>query len=162
MNDALVIRLALSVDVGAIARLHHVCFEEAWSEQAVGEVLAAPGSVAWLATLEGEPVGFAIARQAGDDAELLSLGVDPTTRRRSIARRLVETVIVWAGGHGAHLLFLEVAEDNDAARALYADYGYAPVGRRPDYYRGHDGRPVAALTMRLTLAPQRRLWPGGG
>ncbi len=48
-------------------------------------------------------------------------------------------------------LFLEVAEDNAAARALYELHDFRPVGRRPDYYRMRDGSTVAALTMRRDL-----------
>jgi len=52
---------------------------------------------------------------------------------------------------GARRVFLEVAEDNWAARRLYAALGFAPVGRRRNYYRrGQDF--VAALTMRRLVS----------
>ena len=43
-------------------------------------------------------------------------------------------------------LYLEVAEDNESARRLYATYEFVQVGRRDGYYRRRDGS-VAALTM---------------
>ena len=48
-------------------------------------------------------------------------------------------------------LFLEVAEDNEAARSLYQKFSFATVGRRPNYYRRRYGPSVAALTLRRTL-----------
>ncbi|HEY0838393.1 MAG TPA: alanine acetyltransferase, partial [Azospirillum sp.] len=42
------------------------------------------------------------------------------------------------------------AEDNAAARALYAAAGFATVGRRPGYYKRPDGR-VAALVLRRSF-----------
>ena len=49
-------------------------------------------------------------------------------------------------------MFLEVAEDNRAARALYAAAGFASVGRRPAYYaRPGAADAVAALILRRDL-----------
>ena len=51
---------------------------------------------------------------------------------------------------GVSVLFLEVAEDNAAAKALYDRCGFTPIGKRPAYYRREGGR-VAALTFRKDL-----------
>ena len=56
----------------------------------------------------------------------------------------------FASAAGTRRIFLEVAEDNWAARRLYAAIGFAPVGRRRNYYRRGQGF-VAALTMRRLL-----------
>jgi len=47
-------------------------------------------------------------------------------------------------------MFLEVAEDNEAAIHLYRSLGFQPIGRRPAYYRRADGR-VAAITFSKKL-----------
>jgi ribosomal-protein-alanine N-acetyltransferase len=54
-----------------------------------------------------------------------------------------------AAAAGAARMLLEVAEDNAAARALYAAAGFAPAGRRPRYYP--DGRD--ALLLAAILPP---------
>ncbi len=51
---------------------------------------------------------------------------------------------------GAQTLWLEVAEDNAAARALYAAAGFEEAGRRRRYYPRANG-PVDALTLRCRL-----------
>jgi len=51
-------------------------------------------------------------------------------------------------------MFLEVAEDNAAARALYDSAGFFGVGPREAYYLGRAGRSLAgsaALVLRCDL-----------
>ncbi len=138
-----------------LAALQARCFDDAWSQGAIEEILTTPGSFACLASMPqgaaDSPVGFALGRIAADEAELLSLGVDPAWRRRGIAQALVETVLQRAAAAGAHMIFLEVAEANDPARLLYATHGFIAVGRRPDYYRRPNAVPVAALILRRSL-----------
>ena len=138
-----------------LAALHGQCFEDAWSARAMAEVLGSAGAFASLAFVgaEGHPVGFALARVTGDEAELLSLGVLPRWRRRGIARVLLDDIKRRARHVGARRIFLEVAESNEAARGLYGAGGFVAVGRRPDYYRAPNAVPVAALTLRCALIP---------
>ena len=51
-------------------------------------------------------------------------------------------------GRGARQCFLEVADTNAAARALYASAGFVEVGRRPGYYRSAGAAPRDAILMR--------------
>ena len=48
--------------------------------------------------------------------------------------------------NGIKKIFLEVAADNDPARALYATNGFNQIGVRPKYYDGTD-----AILMEKTL-----------
>jgi ribosomal-protein-alanine N-acetyltransferase len=137
-------------DVGEIARLHGACFEEAWDTATIARLLASPGVFALLARRESETLGFALVRVAADEAELLSLAVDRSCRREGLGRRLALRVLDSARIRGARRLFLEVADDNDPARALYATLGFQQVGVRKAYYVRPDGR-RDALTLRAEL-----------
>lgn len=99
-----------------------------------------------------ETDGFALCRVAGHDAELLTIVVESASRRNGVGRRLMRGFEAEAAARGAIQSFLEVAEDNVAALGLYADLGYAPADRRPEYYRTPDGQRVDAvvLSRRLT------------
>jgi len=142
-------------DLEIVATLHAQCFEEAWGVGAMAELLAMPGAFGLLAEAAGpegeEPAGFVLARVAAGDCEILSIGVVPDHRRTGLGRILMQRTIRLAVGVGARRIFLEVAEDNWAARRLYAGLGFAAVGLRPRYYRGQGGS-VAALTMRRIIA----------
>ncbi len=79
-------------------------------------------------------VGFVIAHQAADEAEVLNLGVLPERRRGGIGRALVGTLLTALAGWGAKAVFLEVRASNRAAQALYEEFRFLPVGRRSRYY----------------------------
>jgi len=129
----------------ACAALHAAVFPvgEAWNTAVFAELLASP---AVLALIE-EGGGLVLIRRAADEAEILTLGTEPARRRQGVARRLLSAALEWAATSGATQVFLEVAESNAAARALYAALGFKPCGRRPSYY----GDGADALILRLAL-----------
>jgi ribosomal-protein-alanine N-acetyltransferase len=141
-----------------VAALEHAAATDPWHEPPTSTagwrgLLVMPGAFTLVAAGAEGPAGYAYARVAVDEAELLAIGVVPSARRRGIGRALLAGVAAQARRRGARRLFLEVAAPNAAARRLYADAGFVEVGRRPDYYRGDSGR-VAALVMRLALGRQ--------
>jgi ribosomal-protein-alanine N-acetyltransferase len=167
MTQSFRLREAGLADVAVLAALHAGCFEDAWSPQSMLEVMGSPGVRAWIAVVgaprniapTGElPVAFAIARAIADEAELLSIGVLQTHRRKGLATHLLAQVIDFVSSRGVQKLFLEVAEDNAGAQKLYQAHGFARVGRRPDYYRGRDGTMTAALTLRRHVVPTKWRW----
>jgi len=58
---------------------------------------------------------------------------------------------VRAAALGAERMFLEVAEGNVAARALYARAGFSEAGRRRGYYSRNDGSREDALVLALNF-----------
>ena len=130
--------------VAVIAALHADCFAEAWDALAIARLLAMPGAYALLALRDDAPVGFVIARQAADEVEIVSIGVLPGARRTGAGAALMRAALERATG--AATCFLEVAEGNAAARALYLRLGFAQAGRRSRYYGNED-----ALVLRLAL-----------
>lgn len=82
--------------------------------------------------------GFIVYRVVADEAEIITLGVAPNARRGGIAAAMLEIAAADAKKRGAKKMFLEVAEDNAPARALYEQSGFANIGVRPKYYDGID------------------------
>ena len=73
----------------------------------------------------------------GDDrAHLVLLAVQPSHRRRGIARRLLTWLLDSAAIAGMASIHLELLEDNVAARAFYRSLGFTETLRLPGYYRG--------------------------
>lgn len=129
-----------------LARLHALCFTSPppWRAASFASLLLSPHVFLLCAPAAN---AFALGRVIGPEAELLTLATDPAARRQGLARALMAEFERSAHGRGAETLFLDVAEDNAAALALYARCGFVPQGRRPGYYRRDDGPPVAALLL---------------
>jgi ribosomal-protein-alanine N-acetyltransferase len=144
------------VDAGAlhvpvIAALHEQCFDEAWSAESITGLLAMLGTFGLIALGSVGPVGFILCRVAGDECEVLALGVIPADRRTGVAGAILDAALANASGRGARRVFLEVAEDNRAALGLYSAHGFAHVGRRAGYYGGAAGTKGDALILSRDL-----------
>ena len=128
----------------ALAALHGRCFTvpRPFTEAEFTEFLAS--GLCFLCTA---PQGFALGRVTVDEAELVTLAVEPDARRRGLGRRLLSSFENMARGRGATRAFLEVAAENAAARALYTTQGYRESGRRRGYYRTPDGARIDAILM---------------
>lgn len=144
------IRPASRADTQAIVALEAEAFGGAsWGAKAVADGLVERNVRVIVASTDdaATPVGFAFWRNAGDEAEILSIGVARRMQRRGCARALLGEIISAARGSGVRSLFLEVDVANAAAAILYQSLGFEKVGRRKRYYRnGGD-----ALVMRLIL-----------
>ncbi|WP_291299315.1 GNAT family N-acetyltransferase [Elioraea sp.] len=140
---------------GLLAALHAGGIGEAgpaWDEAAFASLLAVPGRIALVASGAEGPLGFVLLGRAVDEAEIITLAVLAGARRRGIGRALVAEAASHAAAAGATRLFLEVAEDNAAALALYDAAGFVPVGRRRGYY-GRETGAVDARVLALALTP---------
>jgi [ribosomal protein S18]-alanine N-acetyltransferase len=150
MNGPVKIAPAIAAEAEALARVHAASFDAPWTAADIAEVLGSPGGFA-LTVSDDEVRGFILARIISYEAEILTLAVAPDFRRRGLARALTDAAARLAESLGAESLFLEVAEDNPAAIALYAEAGFAQVGRRRGYYARGVAAPVDALVMRRDL-----------
>lgn len=129
MNNSLV--MATTAHAEAMALLHGRAFAAGnWGADAIGMQLALPGVFGWIAPAGG----MILARVAADEAEVLTLAVDPAAQRQGLGGTLLEQALDTARQRGAKAAFLEVASGNAPARALYAAAGFVMVGRRPGYY----------------------------
>lgn len=95
--------------------------------------------------------GFAVVRVVAGEAELLTIAVRPAVQGQGMGKSLLEQAFVESRAAGAGVMFLEVAQDNHAARGLYEGSGFREVGIRKDYYAGPMGEKISAHVMKLTL-----------
>ncbi|WEK40597.1 MAG: ribosomal protein S18-alanine N-acetyltransferase [Candidatus Brevundimonas colombiensis] len=129
-----------------LAALHAEAFAAPWNEAEIADLLQQAGVFA-----VEEADGFILIRVVLDEAEILTLAVRPEARRVGLGGRLVGHGALRAAQAGAVRLFLEVAEDNVAARALYQRAGFAQIGRRKAYYAAPTGGRTDALVLGLDL-----------
>jgi len=133
-----------------MAVLHAQAFDEPWSAKAFEELMASPGVFA-LAVEDRRLVGLILMRAVAGEAEVLTLAVAPGRRRQGVAHGLLDAGLATAIAAGAERAFLEVAEDNGPAIALYRASGFTDAGRRPGYYARRGSAPVDALVLAVTL-----------
>ncbi|MEL6873344.1 MAG: GNAT family N-acetyltransferase [Pseudomonadota bacterium] len=136
-----------------ISDMHVDAFDKGWGVDAIEPLLAADTAIAFYATSDAgrKPVGFVVGRLAGDDAEIVTIGTRPEHQRRGIGTGLLAAFERAAERAGAGRVVFEVADDNTAARALYANGGYAEIGRRRDYYETAQGARGDALLLGKVL-----------
>jgi ribosomal-protein-alanine N-acetyltransferase len=137
-------------DAAALAALHAASFNRGWSEQEFEQLLTDRNVIADRAASGRRNIAFILSRRAADEAEILSVAVARAWQGRGLARRLLDLHLRRLAGFGLRAVFLEVDEENEPARRLYARAGFREVGRRPGYYpQGSAAR--AALVLRRDL-----------
>jgi ribosomal-protein-alanine N-acetyltransferase len=134
-----------------LAAIHATAFPatEAWDAAMMAAQLSMPGVFGFVA----DASGLIIGRRAADEAEILTLAVIPTERRRGTAQALVEAAAREARAHGALRMFLEVSVTNHAARALYRSSGFTQVGRRRRYYADGSDAFILARVLAAGATP---------
>jgi [ribosomal protein S18]-alanine N-acetyltransferase len=151
-SDGATIRPLIVADSEFCAALHKIGFAHSWSAAEFESLLGSPavdGSAAILRN--GAGAGFVLARSAAVEAEILTIVVRPDRRRRGLGRELLRFQLGRLASCGVEEVFLEVDESNAAARSLYEQLGFSPVGARPAYYRRSGGAASAALVLRCVL-----------
>lgn len=144
-------------DVDRIMEVMHVAFDpafgEAWSRRQVEDVLSLPGYAYQLIAPSGavpgpdeDAAGFSLSRSVAGEEELLLFAIAPDYRRRGLGARLLEQFAHDAALRGSSRLFLEMRRGNPAER-LYRNFGFVPVGERPNYYAGAGGQRIDAITF---------------
>ena len=143
------LRIATVADLDAICALEDASFSDPWSREAFEAAFENPICSFHIAEDYGEVIGYVLFSVLYEDAEIMSIAVDPSKRRCGAGSAMLRRVIECARIAGAETLFLEVRESNEAARTMYRGFGFEEIRRIKRYYR----RPVEdAIVMRLTLA----------
>ena len=147
------LRPAVETDLPALAAVHQLAFRPGWNIEELADVGSGPGVFGLVAEAAGEVTGMILCRTVADEAEILTLAVDPGARREGVGRALVAAAVGAVTQQGVLDVFLEVAIDNHPALRLYDQAGFAQAGLRRGYYDRGGGMLVDAVVMRLDLRP---------
>jgi [ribosomal protein S18]-alanine N-acetyltransferase len=150
-GGAVAIEPATLRDAPKLAQLHGASFHRGWGEGEFEQMLAERNTLVHRLRQGRKTIGFAVSRMAADEAEILSIAVEPKHRGRGLSRNLLLTHLGHLAGRGVRTVFLEVEENNQPACRLYNRAGFAVTGRRERYYR-QDGQQLNALIMRRDLS----------
>jgi len=153
MSEAIDIEEGGLADLPAVMAVMEAAFDpsfgEGWTASQCAGLLPLPGVWLSVARAGDEAVGFALARAIAGEAELLLLAVRPDAQRRGVGKSLLNHFFRSALTRDADRFHLEVRDGNGAI-SLYTRFGFSIVGRRRNYYKGHDGQQYDALSLAKT------------
>jgi ribosomal-protein-alanine N-acetyltransferase len=134
-------------DCDRLARVHATCFDASWSASEMGDLMRDGRAIALILADGTEDQGLCLIRPVLDEAEILTIAIDPAARRKGAGAELLAAAESAARQVGTVRVFLEVSVRNAAARALYARAGYSEIARRKAYYADRSDACVLEKTL---------------
>ena len=131
---SLLIREMQAGDVPSVYKLQEMLAFQKWSEAQILAEIFLPCAVTKVAYDGGLLVGYAIFHVIADEAELLSIAVDPTRQREGIAKAIYAETLSELKSREVQTLFLEVRVRNIGAQQFYQSLGFVETYRRKRYY----------------------------
>lgn len=129
------IRLAERRDVPELLFIEEAQFPEPWTKGMLLDEITNTENRRYTVAVENKKiVGYLGLMYVLDEFHINTIGTLPGEERRGIAASLLDEGWADAKKRGMKRATLEVAVSNKPAQALYAKYGFAPVGIRKNYY----------------------------
>ncbi|MFB6218864.1 MAG: ribosomal protein S18-alanine N-acetyltransferase [Halobacteriaceae archaeon] len=143
------VREAERADLLAVCRIEKASFEQPWPFSAFEGFLGEPGFMVAHDDTASEPVvGYVVADYVPTHGRALGhvkdLAVHPDRRGEGIGRTLLTRALGYLEARGVGSTKLEVRPSNEAARALYREFGFDHHRTVPGYY--DDGEDALVLT----------------
>jgi len=130
------VRVAEVRDISDLLLIEEAQFPEPWSRRMLREEIENGATRRYTVVEDGGRVVGVLGLMFIDaDAHINTVATAPDMERRGIGRTLLDDGLAAAIERGSTRMTLEVAVGNDAARAFYTHYGFAPLGIRKQYYQ---------------------------
>lgn len=121
-------------DIPQVMALEQEIFTDAWSSSDFTDHLGIEGQFNEVVMLGETLVGYACSVVLGPEMHITNIAVAAEHRRKSVARRLLESILNRAKQSGCEYVVLEVRPTNEEALAFYDRFGFDQHHRSPDYY----------------------------
>lgn len=144
------VRAMLEEDLDAIMQIEPTIYSHPWTRGNFKDSLKA-GHKAWVMTLDGKIVGYAVIMIVLDEAHLLNISIAAPYQKQGLGRMLLMYLIDQAKALKTDNMFLEVRVSNVSAITLYENVGFVEMSIRRGYYPASKGREDAVL-MGLALS----------
>ena len=131
-----------------MAKLHRAepTGQRAWSEAEFSAMLSANNTLSVTCD-----AGFAVGQVILDEAELFLIMTKPEHRNQGVGHRILALFEQQAFQNAVRRIILEVADTNEAARALYSANGYQQIAVRKNYYTFPNRSHADAIVMEKHL-----------
>ncbi len=151
MSDSIEIRRLTYSDLPHVIAIERRAFPTPWSLSMFVLELSKPSGICLAAVDRGRLAGYLVCSRYDTVWHLMNVAVDPARRREGIATALLHHLFDQADKPGEQYT-LEVRTSNDAAIALYEQFGFESAGVRPGYY--HDNKEDALIMWRTVAQAQ--------
>lgn len=142
------IRRLTPADMERVMEIEVACFaHDAYDEKTFLQWFRQGPDLFLLAEQRGTAVAYIIASLEGSLGHIVSLAVDPASKRLGIGTSLVAEILCRFRNGAAVSVHLESRFDNLAAIHFWRQQGFVPVGSKPGYYE--DGASALAMSLRL-------------
>ena len=118
----------------ALVELERNCFSIPWTRAQLTAELPDERHEFLVAEAGEEVLGYVGMMFVLDEGYISNVAVAPDYRRQGVASALIRALLERAAERELSFVTLEVRESNAPAIALYEGFGFAPVGRRKNYY----------------------------
>ena len=122
-------------DLSAVVRIERNIFPDPWPKSAFEEQVSGSPWGGLIAESHGTIIGYACYYAVDIEGHLTNIAVDPEYRRKSVAKRLLDNILIIVQGLKCEFILLEVRASNTGAIAFYEKYDFQHLYRRPNYYR---------------------------
>jgi len=148
-RDGITVRPAERADLLAVSRIERESFPQPWPFNAFEGFLGQPG---FLVTDTGTGVaGFIVAETVSNHGQrvghIKDFAVHPTHRGAGLGTRLLDRALAVLDRRHVRRAKLEVRRSNEAAIALYRQFGFEPKHLISQYYE--DGEAAAVFVVEL-------------
>lgn len=138
-------------DLDEVLEIERASFPRPWTREMFEGELKNPVSFSYTLKVRLEDGverigGYIVLWIVHGEAHILNIAVNPEYRGRGVASRLLGLMLALMKKNLVYEVFLEVRVSNEAARALYAKYGFKEAYIRKNYYGDED-----AIVMVLDL-----------
>jgi ribosomal-protein-alanine acetyltransferase len=134
-NNEIVFRELAECDLVKVHTLEEKIFPDPWSYEAFQEQLSGSGWGGIIAEIGSEIIGYACYFIAAHEAHITNLAVAQEYRRKSVAKQLLDNILLIVSKYECEFILLEVRSSNIEAIDFYKKHGFTFLYQRPDYYR---------------------------
>ena len=135
----------------AVMAIEQRAYSHPWSRGNFLDTLSA-GHLAQCLLADDTLIGYFVAMPGYQEVHLLNITVAPDYQRQGWALLMLDALALWARGHQAEWVWLEVRLSNARAQQVYLRRGFARVGLRKRYYPAAHGEREDAVVMSLRVA----------
>jgi len=139
-------------DEKSLAKIHAEGFFRGWNAGDFQSYLRGAETPIYVAcNAKRKIAGFSMLRISADECELMTIVLLKKFQGKKIANALMRAMYDDMMMSPVTKMFLEVDEDNQAARKLYQNFGFEKISERRGYYPRPDGKTATALVMKADL-----------